>query len=406
MTLTETLLVVNKGSPYYNILDELCFLSKNLYNASLYEIRKQYKDNKIFLTAFALIKQFTSCNNVDYRALPYTQTAQQVVLQVEKTFKAFFATLKSPKMQGKKIRPPKYKDKVNGRNVVIYTKSGIHIKDNIITLKTHKGNITVKTNRTNIQQIRIVPKGNHIVIECLYKVECKAFKGDNKRYCSIDLGVNNLCTFTSNIGQSIIYNGRPLKSINQFYNKKKAKLQSELEHTKRTSKRIRRITLRRNNKVKDYLHKVTSKIVDYMETNSIHILFIGKNVGWKEGINLGVKMNQTFVSIPYNKLIEMLQYKCKLKGFKVVLISEAYTSKCSFLDNELICKHETYKGKRIKRGLFQTQNGILINADVNGSFNIMRLGLKQTNVKLDVLNEITSKPEYRRFSLNPVLITI
>ena len=406
MILTETLLIVNKGSPYYNVLDELCFLSKNLYNASLYEVRKQYKNNKTFLSAFSLMKMFVSSNNIDYRALPYAQTAQHVVVQVEKMYKAFFATLKSPKMQGKKIRPPKYKDKVNGRNVVIYTNQCIRIKDNIITLKTHKGNITLKTNKTDIQQIRIVPKGNHIVIECLYKVECKAFKGDNKRYGSIDLGVNNLCTFTSNIGQSIIYNGRPLKAINQYYNKKKAKLQSELEHNKRTSKRIRRITLRRNNKVKDYLHKVTSKIVDYMETNSIHILFIGKNVGWKEGINLGVKMNQTFVSIPYNRLIEMLQYKCKLKGFKVVLINEAYTSKCSFLDNELVCKHETYKGKRIKRGLFQTQNGILINADVNGSYNIMRLGLKHTNVKLDVLNEIISKPEYKRFSLNPVLITI
>ena len=406
MTLSRTLLIVNKGSPYYNILDELCFLSKNLYNASLYEIRKQFKDNKTFLSAFTLMKMFVSSNNIDYRALPYAQTAQHVVVQVEKMYKSFFGALKSPKMQGKKIRPPKYKDKINGRNVVIYTKQDAHIKNNIITLKTHKGNITFKTNRTNIQQIRIVPKGNHIVIECLYKVECNAFKGDNKRYGSIDLGVNNLCTFTSNIGQSIIYNGRPLKSINQYYNKKKAKLQSELEHTKRTSKRIRRITLRRNNKVKDYLHKVTSKIVDYMETNSIHILFIGKNAGWKEGINLGVKMNQIFVSIPYNRLIEMLQYKCKLKGFKVVLVNEAYTSKCSFLDNELVCKHETYNGKRIKRGLFQSQKGILINADVNGSFNIMRLGLKQTNVKLDVLNEITSKPEYRRFSLNPVLITI
>ena len=139
---------------------------------------------------------------------------------------------------------------------------------------------------------------------------------------------------------------------------------------------------------------------------TLFILFIGKNAGWKEGINLGVKMNQTFVSIPYNRLIEMLQYKCKLKGFKVVLVNEAYTSKCSFLDNELVCKHETYNGKRIKRGLFQSQKGILINADVNGSFNIMRLGLKQTNVKLDVLNEILSKPEYKRFALNPVLISI
>ena len=124
----------------------------------MYKIRKYYNDTKTFLTGFALIKQFTSCNNVDYRALQYTQMTQQVVLQVEKMYKAFFATLKSPKMQCKKIRPPKYKDKVNGRNVVIYTNQCIRIKDNIITLKTHKGNINIKTNKTNIQQIRIVPK--------------------------------------------------------------------------------------------------------------------------------------------------------------------------------------------------------------------------------------------------------
>ena len=165
-----------------------------------------------------------------------------------------------------------------------------------------------------------------------------------------------------------------MKFINHHYNKTKAKLQSKLKKGKYSSKRISNLTVRRNRKIKDYMHKVSRKIVDYMEANSLNTLFVGKNVGWKDSVNLGKTNNQNFVSIPYNMLIQMLEYKCKLAGINVIIVNEAYTSKCSFLDNEIIGKHETYLGKRVNRGLFISSKGIKINADINGSLNIMVLG--------------------------------
>ncbi len=129
------------------------------------------------------------------------------------------------------------------------------------------------------------------------------------------------------------------------------------------------------------MHKVSRKIVDYMEANSLNTLFVGKNAGWKDSINLGKTNNQNFVSIPYNMLIQMLEYKCKLAGINVVIVNEAYTSKWSFLDREKISKHDRYAGRRIRRGLFISSNGVMINADINGSLNIMWLGLEKTKCK-------------------------
>ena len=142
-----------------------------------------------------------------------------------------------------------------------------------------------------------------------------------------------------------------------------------------------------------------------MEANSLNTLFVGKNVGWKDSINLGRINNQNFVSIPYNMLIQMLEYKCKLVGINVIIVNEAYTSKCSFLDKEKISKHDSYVGRRVRRGIFISSKGILINADVNGSLNIMRLGLGKQNVKLDVVEEIL-RPENKRFVFNPVRICV
>ena len=149
------------------------------------------------------------------------------------------------------------------------------------------------------------------------------------------------------------------------------------------------------------MHKVSSKLIQYMEANSLNTLFVGKNVGWKEGIELGKKNNQSFVSIPHSKLIQMLDYKCKLAGIRMMTVDEAYTSKCSFLDNEKITKHETYQGKRTKRGLFVTKNGIKLNADINGAFNIMRKGIEKSNC--DVLKLV---PADKRFVYNPVRMKV
>ena len=401
LQLTQQIVVSNKNSKFAQ-LDELCFLSKNLYNVALYHIRQYYKETNKYLSYNKLTKILSDSNNIDYRAIPYTQSAQQVLRQVDKQYKAFYASIKSKKMQGKKVRLPKYKDKENGRNIFVYTNQCAKVSNKIVYLKTKQGTLSFNTVADNIQQVRLVPKGNHIVVEIIYNVEYK-LKEDNNRYASIDLGLDNLCALASNVAQSIIVNGKPLKSINHHYNKTKAKLQSKLSKNKHTSKRINRLTIRRNSKIKDYMHKVSRKIVDYMEANSLNTLFVGKNVGWKDSINLGKTNNQNFVSIPYNMLIQMLEYKCKLAGINIVIINEAYTSKCSFLDSEKICKHDNYAGRRVKRGLFISSSGIIINADINGSLNIMVVGLKQLNVKRDVL---VLEPANLRFVLNPVRVCV
>ena len=400
--LTQQIIVSNKSSKFAQ-LDELCFLSKNLYNVALYHIRQYYKETGKYLSYNKLAKQLSDTNNLDYRAIPYAQSAQQVLRQVDKQYKAFYAAIKSKNMHHKKVRLPKYKDKEHGRNVFVYTNQCAKLCNGIVYLKTKQGTLSFNNIvADNIQQIRLVPRANHIIVEIIYNKECKA-KSDNSRYASIDLGLNNLCTLTSNAAQSVIINGKPVKSANYHYNKTKAKLQSKLSKNKHTSKRINRLTLRRNRKIKDYMHKVSRKIVDYMEANSLNTLFVGKNAGWKDSINLGKTNNQNFVSIPYNMLIQMLEYKCKLAGINIIIVNEAYTSKCSFLDREKIAKHDSYAGRRTSRGLFISKTGIMINADVNGSLNIMRLGLDKQNVKLDIIEEIL-RPENKRFVLNPVRI--
>ena len=400
LQLTQQIIITQKHK-YYAGLDYLCLLAKNLYNVALYNIRQQYFKDKTYLNYNALDKLLSS--NVDYKAIPYRQSAQQILRSVDKTYNSFFKGIKSDKNKGKKVRLPRYKDKEKGRYVLVYTNQCFKYKNNIIKLKGINGTwYEFYTDKENLQQVRLIPKGNHIVVEIIYNVEYE-LKEDNNRYASIDLGLNNIVALSSNVCNSILYNGRPLKSINRYYNKHKAELQSKLGSNKYTSKRINRLTFRRNNKIKDYMHKLSSAIIQYMEANTLNTLIVGKNDGWKTNICMGRINNQNFVSIPFNMLISMLEYKCKLAGINVVIVNEAYTSKCSFLDGETIHKHDTYKGKRIKRGLFISSRGIKINADINGSLNIMVVGLKQLNVKRDVL---ILEPANLRFVLNPVRVCI
>lgn len=206
----------------------------------------------------------------------------------------------------------------------------------------------------------------------VYKEEEKPLLENNERYASIDLGLNNLATVSSNVTKPFIINGRPLKSINQYWNKQKAKLQSLLKGNKKSSKQIQLITKKRNNRINTYLHKSSREIVNFLVSNKINTLVIGYNKEWKQNISIGKVNNQSFVGIPFYTFIQQLEYKCKLEGINVILTEESYTSKCSFIDNETLEKKDTYLGKRIKRGLFKTKEGKLINADLNGSLNILK----------------------------------
>nr|DAK44531.1 MAG TPA: endonuclease [Herelleviridae sp.] len=371
MHLTERHIIKNNEE-----LDKLCFNSKNLYNKALYLVRQHYFKTKNYLNFFGVNRLMIESKDEDYYALP-TRVSNQTLRLLDKNFKSFFALLKK-KQNGKYNKPvrlPKYLNK-EGRYIAVFHKSSIskaYFRKGIIKLSSLSIEIpTKKANESNLVEVRVLPRNNHHVVEVVYKVEQKEPKSDNGRYASIDLGLNNLATVSSNVVEPFIINGRPLKSINQYYSKEKARLQSHLKGNKKTSKRIKSITNIRNNKVKDYLHKSSRKIVNFLVSNKISTLIIGYNEEWKQNINLGRTNNQSFTNIPFYTFINQLDYKCKLEGINVILTEESYTSKCSFLDNETIEEHENYLGKRIKRGLFRSAEGKLINADLNGSLNILR----------------------------------
>ena len=375
--------VVNKNNPMYKELDDLCFKSKNLYNATLYRIRQEYINNGKYLNYYDIQKEFQTTNNVDYRALP-AKTAQQTMKLVDKNFKSFFASIKSYKVNKAKFKGcpkiPNYLNSKSGRFVTVFTYQGISKKtlDTIGYIKLEKSNTLIKTKVTydKLCEIRIIPKGNWISIDVVYEIPDITPLTDNSKYAAIDLGVNNLMTVTTNIKkeQPIIYSGKKVKSWNRFYNKIVASSKSKLKKGQYTSNKIKELGKKREFKISDYFHKVSKDLVNYLVSRNINTLIIGNNKGWKQNINLGKANNQTFVQIPFCKLIQKLEYKCKLVGISVEIISEEYTSKASFLDLEKIkkCSDLKRKGIRISRGLYRTWKGRLINADVNGSFNILR----------------------------------
>lgn len=219
-----------------------------------------------------------------------------------------------------------------------------------------------------------MPRKTHYVVEVIYSVATRQAKVDRERVAAIDLGVDNLATVTFNQPElaPLLVNGRPLKSINQYYNKQRAHLQRLLPNDQKTSTRLEVLTDKRNRRINAYLHITSRRLIDLLCILHIGVLIIGKNDGWKQGIDLGKRTNQNFVQIPYTRFIEMLRYKAELVGIKVMVSEENYTSKCSFLDLEPIGKHAIYAGRRIHRGLYRASDGRNLNADVNASYNIMR----------------------------------
>ena len=362
--------IIKRTHPFYNECDRLCFQSKNIYNQGLYNVRQHYFNTKTYLNYYGNYDLTKTQECYDY--LPkkvFTQTLRHV----DMVFKSFFALLKNKSVKNK---IPKYLDNVNGRYVAIFTKQAISLKEFKKTgkLRLSQTGIYIPTKLTDfssLKEVRIVPRMHHYVIEVVYQVK-ENTHCDNGKCAAIDLGLNNLATVVFNEGSKpLIVNGRPLKSINQYYNKKKAQYQSRLKGNKRTSKRICTLTNKRNNKVTDYLHKVSRLLVNQLVSKNIGTLVIGKNSNMKQDINIGKVNNQNFVQLPIMRFADLMKYKCELEGIKVLFNEESYTSKCSFLDGEPICKHDKYMGKRVKRGLFVSRNGIKINADVNGAYNIM-----------------------------------
>ena len=371
--------VIKKTDSRWKAIDDAAFASKNLYNAANYRLRQEFIFNHRYISYPEMDKLMQDTE--EYRALP-AKVAQQVLIELSQNWKSYFATRTewdyNPSKFNGKPRVPGYKDK-QGRNGLLYTTQAVS-KPNLEAgiIKPSKLDMCVKTKQQpqKVACVRIIPRKTHYVVLVVYEREEKKADDIDPSLCAgIDIGVNNLAAVASNKPGFVplLVNGRSLKSENQYYNKEKAHLQSQLQDPEKgTSARIDGLTDKRNRRIHQELHTASRYVIDFLVKEGIGTLVIGKNDGWKQEINIGKKNNQNFVSIPHARFIEMLTYKAQLVGIQVIFTSESYTSKCSFLDLEPIENHDAYMGRRMKRGLFRASDGRLINADVNGAFNIMR----------------------------------
>ena len=369
--------VIRKQHKFWSDCDYLALQSKHLYNCATYIQRQYFFKTSKYYNSIDIYHQ-TKITDA-YRYLP-TKVSKQIVRKVSETWKGWFHAIldweKHPHKYLGKPKIPRYKHKERGRNIVIYPIDAISkpaLKKGIIKLSQTKIELSTKAN--NVNQVRIIPKLDHYVIEVVYTVENTALKF-GKYIAGVDLGLNNLMAITSNHPgiKPMLINGRPLKSINQFFNKRVARGQSLKAYSQ-----IKQLNSKRELRIDNYLHTSTRRVIDWCVLNNIGKLIIGNNQQWKQDINIGKKNNQQFTQIPHAKLIHLLTYKARLAGIEVVLTEESYTSRASALDGDKLptyglesCQKPVFSGKRVKRGLYKTSTGKTINADTNGSINIAR----------------------------------
>ncbi len=352
---------IRKSDPRYVIIDEAAFKSKNLYNAALYEMRQAFIHHGISLSYEEMDKRMQS--HEAYKALP-AKVSQQVLKQLAEAWKAFreakAAYEEDPSKFTGRPRLPKYKHKTEGRNILMYTIQAISrgkkgLKRGIIKPSMLPIEVKTQQNPKQIDQVRIIPRNGHYVVEVIYSKAPVQAQVDPAFCVAIDLGVTNVAAITANREGFIprLVNGRTLKAMNQWYNKrmKELKLCLPKEDRERVTKQMEQITNKRNRQVNHYLHTASKGIIDFLV---------------KQGVA---------------KFIDMLTYKAALVGIQVEVQEESYTSKASFLDLDPIPTYKphddteyTFSGKRIGRRnrLYRTKDGQIICADVNGSYNILR----------------------------------
>ena len=384
-------------------LNEQFNLSTLLYNQGRHFINEYYKKESKFLSYCDLDKLLKNLTELNYyKQMCKAQVAQQCLRQLNSNYTSYFKALKDFKVNPSKYKgmpkTPKFKTE---QNLITFTYQTIKIKDQFIVInKEHKVHIpdeVYKEELNNFKTISFIPFYNRIKVVITYETEELNTDLNLNDYLSIDLGMNNLCSCVSK-DDCFILNGKPLKSINKYFNKELRKLKSErpLKGDKQdfnyNSFKIKNLSLKRELKITDILHKASKYLVNYCVKHKIGTIVFGRNKEWKDSIQLGKQTNQNFVSIPFYKLLKMLEYKCKMIGINLVTQEESYTSKCDSLAFEEVKCHDKYKGSRIKRGLFLSSLGKVLNADINGALNILRkyLHLKEVN-ESPVIQEIIDR---------------
>ena len=401
MYLTVKQKVKHLSKEEYSILRELCHTAKNLANEAIYNVRQYYFTEGEYLKYeknYALLK-----DSSNYKMLN-SNMAQQILKEVDGSFKSFFGLLKlakKGKYAFKDCKLPHYLPKDGFVTLVI---GFVRLNEDRLILpysqmykKTHKP-VEIKIPPIladkRIKEIRIIPKSGarFFEIQYTYEAECIQRNLNKNNALALDLGVNNLVTAVSSEGRSFIIDGRKLKSVNQWFNKENARLQGIKDRQgdkRRTTNRQKILADKRNRQVNDYMSKTAKKIINYCIAHNIGTLVVGYNETFQRNTDIGRQNNQNFVNIPYSKLRSKLECLCELNGIAFVKQEESYTSKASFWDKDVIPVYNAdnpqkyhFSGKRIQRGLYKTSDGVLLNADVNGALNILR---KSSVVDLTVL---------------------
>jgi putative transposase len=373
--------VIKQADARFAAIDRAAFASKNLYNKALYGTRQAFLQNGAFPTYPTLYHQLRG--EPEYSALP-RKVAQWVLKQVCAVWVSYAEGVavwhEDPSKFLGRPRLPGYKDKQRGRNLLVYTTQALArpaLRQQLICPSGLA--ITVQTQQQHVQQVRIVPRPGFYVVEVIYERAPVPAAVNLAWHAGVDLGLNNLATLTSDKPGFVprLVNGRPVKSINQFYNKRRAALQSQLGSVG-TSRRLERLTTKRTRRIDHALHTSSRRLIDLLVAEGIGTLVIGQNPLWKQQVHLGRRTNQQFVSVPHARFIDMLTYKAQLVGIQVMVTEESYTSQASFLDGDPLPRYTpgvpkpVFSGRRVTRGLYRAGNGRHINADVNGAYNIVR----------------------------------
>lgn len=359
------------------LFEELTFLAKNLYNSATYLIRQTFFETGKILRYYTIWNMMKG--KEDYWKLQKragSQTPQQLLKMVDATWQGYKAAKKdwqiNPEKYLGKPKIPGYLPK-NGRFIVVWSKIQVRIKDGKLRLVERlmkEGFPAIPTEKlpfteTNHAIVRLKPFFDKFMLELVYEKEIPTIKvRDEQKVLGLDLGVNNLVATSD----GLLIKGGVIKSINQFFNKQKAKIQAQLsKQGLRTSKKKQQLMRWRYDKLHDYFHKASNAIIQYCIKNEISIIVIGRNMNWKQNTQMRKKNNQNFASVPFYKLIQMLQYKAEEQGIEVIFVTEEYTSQtCSS------CSHCSRKNRKYRGLLFCKKCNLVINADVNAAKNIMK----------------------------------
>ena len=392
---------IRKINKYFPFILEQLEQCKKISNSATFIIRQNFFFNKIKDSKGNKVRKYIKYNDMDrifkrdrtelYRSLIYVQSVQQILRKVHSSFENFFKAIKDYKKNKSNYtgRPklPKYKS--SKYDELIITNQNFKQNDKVLNFKGYLKELSFTMyNKGKANQVMFKYNGVDIDVFIIYEdektlinKEVVNYIEDDSRIISIDLGLNNLVTITNNIGiRSVIINGKGLKSKNIYYNYQIGKYQSILATVNEKDKEIKtyksnrltRLRVKRNNIMNDYIHKTTRYIINYCKENLIDTIVIGNNKFQKQNKRKKqIKGLKNFIQVPIKRIIEQLKYKLEYENIRLIETEESYTSKTSFLDNEIPNKETIPKGKRIKRGIFKRPNGEYVNADVNGSLQIL-----------------------------------